>query len=304
MSLIESALAKLRKGGEAVPQNGLLVPRTVAAAAVKAAAVVVVPVPPPVPVPEVQEPAKRIKIELRSLREAGYLPEEGLERRFADHYRQIKRPLIEKALSGGAEMRLIMVCSALPGDGKTFTSINLALSIARERDATVLLVDADAPRAHISQVLGIRGEPGLLDALADHSIDVESLVLGTDVRGLEILPAGKFVENATELLASARMGQITARLGARNPRRLIVFDSAPLLVSSEARALARVPGQVVVVARAGVTPLRALTDAVAQVDKNKLQGVILNHTADIQGAAYYYGYSEYGAGVRAASDGN
>src|SRR5271156_5588991 len=106
MSLIESAIAKLRRGGDAVAQNGLLVPRTVVAAAVKAPAVVVAPVPTPVPVPvpEVHEPAKRIKIELRSLREAGYLPEEGLERRFADHYRQIKRPLIEKALSGGAEM--------------------------------------------------------------------------------------------------------------------------------------------------------------------------------------------------------
>jgi protein-tyrosine kinase len=298
MSLIESALAKLRRAEEADARNRTPVPRAAVAGASKGPAALVAPVPPPVavPVPEVREPAKRITLDMRSLREAGYLPEEGLERRFADHYRQIKRPLIEKAFSGAAEMRLIMVCSALPGDGKTFTSINLAFSMARERDASVLLIDADAPRAHISQVLGIRGEPGLLDALADHSIDVESLVLGTDVRGLEILPAGKFVENATELLASARMAQITTRLAARDPRRLVVFDSAPLLVSSEARALARAPGQVVVVARAAVTPLRALTDAIAQVDKNKLQGVILNHTAEAQGAGYYYGYSDYGAG--------
>jgi protein-tyrosine kinase len=304
MSLIESALAKLRRAEEADARNAMPVPRTVVAAANKGPAALVAPVPPPLPVPEVREPAKRITIDMRSLREAGYIPEEGLERRFSDHYRQIKRPLIEKAFSGAAEMRMIMVCSALPGDGKTFTSINLAFSMARERDATVLLIDADAPRAHISQVLGIRGEPGLLDALADHSIDVESLVLGTDVRGLEILPAGKFVENATELLASARMAQITTRLAARDPRRLVVFDSAPLLVSSEARALARVPGQVVVVARAAVTPLRALTDAIAQVDKNKLQGVILNHTGEAQGAGYYYGYSDYGAGTSQGSGGD
>jgi protein-tyrosine kinase len=300
MSLIENALAKLRRAGEADAQNGVLSPRPAAAAPVKGPAVLV----PPVPVAEVRVPSKSITLDLRSLREAGYLPEEGLERRFADHYRQIKRPLIEKAVSGAPEMRLIMVCSALPGDGKTFTSINLALSMARERDASVLLIDADAPRAHISQVLGIRGELGLLDALADPSIDVESLILGTDVRGLEILPAGKFVENATELLASARMGQISVRLSTRNPLRLVVFDSAPLLVSSEARALARVPGQIVVVARAGVTPLRALTDAIAQVDKNKLQGVILNHTAEAQGAGYYYGYSDYGAGTPQGSGGD
>jgi protein-tyrosine kinase len=306
MSLIESALAKLRRAGESDGQVGMPTPpRTLTAGVAKAPAMALAPVAPlPSPPSEIREPAKRISIDLRALREAGYLPEEGLERRFADHYRQIKRPLIEKALSGSAETRLIMVCSALPGDGKTFTSINLAMSMARERDASVLLIDADAPRAHVSHVLGIRGELGLLDALADPSIDVESLILGTDVRGLEILPAGKFVENATELLASARMGQITLRLGARNPLRLVVFDSAPLLVSSEARALARVPGQIVVVARAGVTPLRALTDAVAQVDRNKLQGVILNHTAEAQGAGYYYGYSDYGTGASANSGGD
>ena len=100
--------------------------------------------------------------------------------------------------------------------------------------------------------LAIRGEPGLLDALRDESLEVESLIEHTDIRGLEILPAGRFVENATELLASARMAQIAARIGARNPRRLVVFDSAPLLVSSEARVLLRIPGQVVLVVRAGV----------------------------------------------------
>jgi len=202
--------------------------------------------------------ARRIIIDLNALRNSGYLPEEALERRFADHYRQIKRPLIEKALAGGADMRLIMVTSALPGDGKTFTSINLALSMARERDATVLLIDADAPKARVSEVFGIRAQPGLLDALADQSLDVESLVGRTSVPGLEILPAGRFVEGATELLASARMGQIAARLTGRNPRRLVLLESAPLLVSSEARLLTRLSGQICRVARHGLPPLLAV----------------------------------------------
>jgi len=257
MSLIESALAKLRRVGDADAQRGVLTPRTVTVAAGgahKGAAAVVAPA----PEPEVKQPSKSITIDLKALRDKGYLPEPGLERRFADHYRQIKRPLIEKALAGGADMRLIIVTSALPGDGKTFTSLNLALSVARERDASVLLVDADAPKERISEILGVRGDPGLLDALADPSLDVESLVVGTDVRGLQILPAGRLVEGATELLASARMGQIVARLVARDPRRLVLFDSAPLLVSSEARALSRISAQIVLVARAGVTPRRAV----------------------------------------------
>jgi exopolysaccharide/PEP-CTERM locus tyrosine autokinase len=221
------------------------------------------------------------------------LPERGLERRFADHYRQIKRPLIDRALSGSAESHLILVTSALPGDGKTFTSINLALSMARERDISVVLVDADTPRARVSEVLGLRREPGLLDALRDESLDVDSLIRRTDIRGLEVLPAGTMVENATELLASTRMAQVAARICGGSARRLAIFDSAPLLVSSESRVLCRLPGQLVLVVRAGVTPKHALLEAIGHLDKTRLQGVILNQTP-FRASGGYYGYSQYG----------
>jgi protein-tyrosine kinase len=285
MSLIESALEKLRRNEPAAEIALAPTPRPLVAAA----SAVKLPV-----VPVAREYLHRkITIDPKALRTVGYLPEEGLERRFADHYRQIKRPLIDKAFAGSADMRLIVVSSALPGDGKTFTSLNLALSMARERDVSVLLVDADAPRARISEVLGLRGERGLLDALADESLDVESLIVQTDVRGLEILPAGKLVESAPELIASARMDHVTARLIARNARQLILFDSAPLLVSSEARSLLRVPGQVVLVVRANVTPRHAVQDAAAHIDKKKLQGLIINQATTSTGGSYY-GYSHYG----------
>jgi protein-tyrosine kinase len=278
MSLIESALQKLRRTGEASPEAAA------ASATVKGAAT---------PVPHESISSKRMTVNFSALRDAGYLPEQRLERRFADHYRQIKRPLIEKALTGGPEMRLIMITSALPGDGKSFTSISLALSMAHERDISVLLVDADAPRAHVSEIFGVRAQPGLLDALRDESLEVESQVIHTDVRGLEILPAGTFADNATELIASARMTQLATRLATRSSRRLIVFDSAPLLVSTEARALTRIPGQVVIVVRAGVTPQQAMLEAVGHVDRSKLQGLILNHTPFRSGGGYY-GYGRYG----------
>ena len=292
MSLIESALAKLRRAADAEPrQPPVRVPRVIGVAppAPKALPLVVAPE------PEDERARLRIAIDETALRRGGYLPQEGLERRFADHYRRIKRPLIEKALSGGADARLILVSSALPGDGKTFTSINLALSMARERDVSVLLVDADAPKARVSEVFGLRREPGLVDALADESVDVESLIVGTNVRGLAILPAGKFVESSTELLASARMEQIATRIAARNPQRLVLFDSAPLLVSSEARVLLRIAGQVALVVRVSTTPRQAALDAAAHVDKTKLRGLILNHVPFRQGSAYY-GYTGYGQG--------
>lgn len=281
MSLIESALEKLRRSEERGPKAGIAaLPRSVAVATAATVSLA----------PPAEDTFRRICIDPTALRNAGYLPEEGLERRFADHYRQVKRPLIEKALSGTPEMRLLLVSSALPGDGKTFTSINLALSMARERDISVLLVDADVPKARISEVLGIRREPGLMNALSDETLDVESLILRADVRGLDVLPAGQLVENATELLASARMVQIATRLVSRSPRRLVLLDSAPLLVSSEARALTRIPGQVVLVARVGVTPRQAVVEAIAHIDKSRLQGLVLNHAPFMKGA----GYSEYG----------
>ncbi|MDE2051761.1 MAG: AAA family ATPase [Gammaproteobacteria bacterium] len=242
---------------------------------------------------------RRIHIDLSLLRAQGEMPEAGQERRFADYYREIKRPLIQKALAAEArpESRLILISSALPAEGKTFTAINLALSIARERDVSVLLVDGDFPKGHLSRAFGIQDERGLLDAVADEALDVESLVLGTDLKGLELLPAGRAAEGAaSELITSARMAQVAARLTARHPRRLVLFDSSPLLVSSEARALKQIPGQILIVTRAGRTPRQALLDAIALIDKTKLHGLVLNdaHVASGDGYSDYYGYGAAG----------
>jgi protein-tyrosine kinase len=244
-------------------------------------------------------PAKQISIDMQALRAAGYAPEEGQERRFTDFYREIKRPLIKKAFARGAptDQRLIMVSSALPGEGKTFITLSLAFNMARERDVSVLLVDADLPKAHISRTLQVQNEPGLQDCLADASRDVESLVLGTDVPGLQFLPAGQAHESAAEMITSARMRHVIASLVSRNAQRLVLFDSPPLLVSSEARALIQIPGLILLVARAGHTPRQALIDALAKIDKNKLHGVVLNECRTPGGGdSYgYYGYSTYGA---------
>ncbi len=277
MSLIENALEKVRR-------NAGLAPAGQAAVAEPARSLAVT-----------DPDLKQISVDWTDVRAAGYLPAEAQSRRFADHYRQIKRPLIEKALAAGgpADMRLILITSAVPGDGKTFTAVNLALSMARERDVSVLLVDADVPRAQASRVFGLSDAPGLMDALVNESRDVESLVVRTDIEGLDILPAGKSVENATELLASARMQQLATRIAQRNPRRLVLFDSSPLLASSEARVLVRIPGQIVLVVRAGETPRQAVLDAMGHLDRKKLQGLVLNQAPVRRGDGYYYyGYGD------------
>ncbi len=239
-----------------------------------------------------------MSIDINSLRAGGYLPEEIKDRQFAEHYRHIKRPLIQKALAndgtGPTDPRVIMVTSALPGDGKTFTSINLAFSLARERDISVLLVDADLPKPHVSKIFGLQKEPGLMDALADESIAIESLVVTTNVRGLSILPAGTPAEGTAELLHSDRMRQLTASLCSHDPKRMVLLDSPPLLITSEGPALAVLAGQIVLVVRAGQTPSRAIVDAVNLIGTDRVGGIVLNEAPVQATHGYYYGYG-YGS---------
>jgi protein-tyrosine kinase len=248
------------------------------------------------PLDEAGSSANRIAVDSAALRAAGYLPEPEKERQFADQYRRIKRPLIDKALSGDSavgEPRILMVTSALPGDGKTFTSINLALSMALERDISVLLIDADVAKRHVSQIFGLDARPGLLDVLADEKLEVASVIIPTTTRGLSILPAGCRVPNTAELLSSSRMRKILASLCARNSRQILLLDSPPLLVTNEGRALVKIVGQVVLVVRAGQTPRQAVQTAVDLFDLDQAGGVVLN---EVQGGSTgeYYGYGSYG----------
>jgi protein-tyrosine kinase len=285
VSVIENSLEKMRRAASAAKAS------SPAAGAAPAAAVRAEPVA-PLESPYVH---KRVAVDFGRLSAEGYLSELGQERRFADYFHRIKRPLITRALATGAgeDARLIMLSSALPGDGKTFVALNLALSVARERDVSLLLVDADLPKARISRVLGLQDEPGLLGALRDDKLDVESLVLDTDMPGLEFLPAGGPPDGAAELIASARMREIAGRLTCRNSRRLVLFDSPPLLISSEARALTQIPGQIVLVARAGHTSRQAIVEAIGHIEKNKLVGLVLNDAHATNQHGYYDYYAEY-----------
>jgi exopolysaccharide/PEP-CTERM locus tyrosine autokinase len=282
VSLIETALGKVRRAAAAAAADKpeALAPRAVATPAE-------LPDSPTMP----DYDYRRVAVDLAALRLAGHLPDASEEQRFAEHFRRIKRSVVARVTTASAESRLVAVTSPLPGDGKTFTSVNLAFSLSRERDLSVLLVDADLHRSQITQDLGLEDQPGLVDALLDESREAESLVLRTDIPGLDILPAGRSAEDAPELAASARMAQIVARLAARNPRRLVLLDCAPVLAASEVLGLMQLPGQVLLVVRAGQTPQQAVLDAIAQLDPKRLVGLILNDAR--HGAATYYGYSGY-----------
>jgi exopolysaccharide/PEP-CTERM locus tyrosine autokinase len=284
MSVVEKAIRKLQESqasGAAAPPAGTTpaAPNTGGAAA------------------SAQPQGEKIVIERGTLRAAGLLPPEADMPMLARQYRKIKQPLIARAVGRGVPRApkgyLVMIASAMSGEGKTFTAVNLALSMALEKDVKVLLVDADVTKPNLSQVLGLGKAQGLLDVLRQPELDVESLIHPTDLPTLAVLPAGTGAHEATELLASARMGRLTEILGESDKRRIVVFDSAPLLQTTESVALARVVGEVVVVVRAESTPQPVLLDALKVIEGHTSVSLVLNQsvrTAD--SAYYYYGYGQ------------
>jgi protein-tyrosine kinase len=237
---------------------------------------------------------KIVKVDPRALCAAGLFAPEHQQRELTDQYRQVKRPLIAGAIGRGSPRlergQAIMMASAMPGEGKTFTAINLAMSISMERDASVLLVDADVPKPHISRTFGVEKEVGLLDVLRDEKLDVESAILPTDRPGLSLLPAGQRSDTATELLASNRMRETIERLTSADLNRIVLIDSPPLLLTSESRALASWVGQIVLVVRAEITPQQAVLDAIAHLGEGKSVSLVLNQCLTTT-PAYYYGYA-------------
>lgn len=239
-------------------------------------------------------PSKIVHVDRDALRNAGMLPPGSQEHELADQYRVIKLPLIRNAFGpaapGTPPAKLIMLASALPGDGKTFTCINLSLSMSLETDHTVLVVDADAANPYVSRVFGVQDEPGLLDVLADPTLSIESVVLQADVPGLRILPAGRRSETATELLASRRCREVVGRLAELYPRGIVLFDTSPILLTSEARVLASLVGQVVIVVKAGETPQQALKDTIDILGTGKRISLVLNQAEMSGPMSYYYGH--------------
>lgn len=215
----------------------------------------------------------------------------------AEEFRLIKRQLLitrERIAEGGSpeKSRTVLVCSARPGDGKTFCAVNLALSMAAERDTEVLLVDADFAKPDVLGHLGMAESPGFLDALADSHIDVETLVRRTDIGGLSILPAGTKTATDTELLASARTRTVLGHLLEANPRRIVIFDSPPALAASPASVLAMMVGQVMLVVRADSTPESELRQAVQLLDGCDHIALVLNAVSFVPGGhrfGTYYG---------------
>jgi protein-tyrosine kinase len=269
VSLIEKALGKLRVSGAA------------------AIAERVIEAPAPAFKREVAEPQLRVSGDM--LQKLGLAAPAEQEHQRTSEYRQIKRKVVAEILDNPAE-RVVLVASALAGEGKSFTAANLARSLALEPDFSVLLVDADVINPQLTRSFGLQGSRGLTDALADGAIHPESLVVTTDIKGLSVLPAGAPHEHATEFFASERMRAVL-KLLLSVPQRILVIDSLPLLVTTEARSLVPHASQLLLVVRAESTPQSAVQQALTVIGEDANVKLVLNAVVRTTASRYLgYGY--------------
>jgi protein-tyrosine kinase len=309
VSIIEKAAGRIDQQREA---SAVVVPDAAPPIILSAAAPVAADAPSAVTVPADAAPAgaapavaapgvkarkqstAKVELDLNRMRDMGMVTAAGGRTLLVEDFRIIKRPLLKRAFAArDAHNRpgnLIMITSSLPGEGKTFCAINLAMSIAMELDHTVLLIDADVARPSILRTLGLPAQRGLMDLLLDDKLELADLLLRTNVDTLSILPAGTSSPHATELLASQTMHTFVTEVANRYPDRIVIFDSPPLLLTSEAQVLASYMGQIALVVESETTTQHAVKESLRQLEGCSNVSIIYNKTREFPGIEETYDY--------------
>ncbi len=248
----------------------------------------------PVPAKPRKHTTRKVELDLNRMRDMGMVTAAGGRTLLVEDFRIIKRPLIKRAFAEPAPDQppgnLIMITSSVPGEGKTYCAINLAMSIAMELDHTVLLIDADVARPSVLRTLGLPAQRGLMDILLDDKLDLSDVMLRTNVDTLSILPAGTSTPRATELLASSTMKTFVYEIANRYPDRIVIFDSPPLLLTSEAHVLATHMGQIVLVVESETTTQHAVKESLRQLEGCSNVNMIYNKTREFPGIEETYDY--------------
>ena len=239
-----------------------------------------------------------VELDLAMLERNNFVSLSSERRLINEEYRVIKRKLINNAFGALSQTlkhpNLILVSSSRPGEGKTFSAINLALSIALEQDKTVLLVDSDVLRPSVSKTLKLQHHIGLTDYLLADDVRVSDIMLSTNVDRLKIITAGRPHHLSTELLASERMMQLASEFATRYKDRIVIFDAPPLLGVNETAVMASMCGQAVIVVEENKTKLAEIEQAVSLLPTDIAVGFLINKAHRNQGKGYGYGYY-YGA---------
>jgi exopolysaccharide/PEP-CTERM locus tyrosine autokinase len=242
--------------------------------------------------------SKTLDIDLARLEELGFVTLTTARRKINEEYREIKRKLLNNAFGPLSKTlpnsNIIMVSSARPSEGKTFTAVNLALSIAAEQDKTVLLVDADVLKPNVLRTFGLEDEKGLMDYLLGEAGQLSDIIYKTNIPKLRIIPAGSSHHLSTELLASTIMNETVNEFSKRYSDRVVIIDTPPLIGINETAILASFAGQAVVVVEEGRSRLQDIQSSVERLNPDMAIGFVVNKSITGSESGGYYGYGYYG----------
>jgi protein-tyrosine kinase len=224
-----------------------------------------------------------LELDFETLGSSGYLTPGTMKSPVAEEFRIIKRKLLKNAGLSQSSLsepsNIIAVTSAIGGEGKTFTTLNLAMSVAMERDISVLVIDTDLVARSLTKILQTSRDTGLSELLINEQHDVRNVILKVNVGNWGFIPAGKAVRYPSELIASERMKAIVREVATRYNDRIILLDTSPLLTSSLSVAISDLAGQVIVVVEEGKTSQQTIRDAISLIPGNKTIGMVLNKCA-------------------------
>lgn len=236
-------------------------------------------------------------LDMENLSLGGFITPDAQQSHTAEEFRTVKRPLLLNAFGSGRSKiergNVILVTSSKPGEGKTFVTINLALSIASERDLHILIIDTDVYRRQLEIQLGIENKKGLVDLLVEDDLHLPDLLVRTDIPNLSVLPVGSRNPQAPELLASQKMATLMADISARYPDRVIIIDTPPILASSKASVLALLVGQIVMVVEAHKTDSSNVEQALKLINTCENINFVINKTGAEAGSSPYGTYTYY-----------
>lgn len=203
-----------------------------------------------------------------------------------EFYKMLRTRIIQKTEPNG--WNTIMITSALPGEGKTLTAINLALTFSREFNHTVLLVDCDLRQQQIHKMMGLPGERGLLDALVDNR-PLQEIIIWPGIEKLTVISGGKTITESSEILSSPKMKSLVNEIKSRYPDRYIFFDVPPILSAADAVAFSPLVDSILMVVQANKTSIQDVKKACDLIPREKFLGFVLNrHKIPTKSYAEYY----------------
>ncbi len=229
---------------------------------------------------QINKQSSIVSIPTRKLRQKGMVTLDMKNRGIIEEFRHLKRNLLKNITKSDDPMGVgVVVSSAWPGEGKTFTALNLIMSLSMEKTKKILFVDADLEKGEATKFLDLQNHRGLTDYLEDSSLDANDVTLQTNIESLKIIPRGITATHSAEVFSTRRMEELVKEICQNGLYEMVVFDSPPVLVSSSANILSGMADQTLVVIQANETTGKSIREVEEKLVDSRSIGYVLNRAS-------------------------